>query len=43
MKEQAAAAHAHDADFDDYTRAKGAFFREVAAAFQPPPGEDQPD
>jgi len=26
MKQQAAAAHAHDVDYDDYTRAKGAFF-----------------
>jgi GrpB-like predicted nucleotidyltransferase (UPF0157 family) len=42
VKEQAAAAHARDADFDDYTRAKGAFFLEVPAACQPPPGGDQP-
>ena len=30
-KEQAAATHAGDADFDDYTRAKGAFFDQVQA------------
>jgi hypothetical protein len=26
MKQQAAAADAHDVDYDDYTRAKAAFF-----------------
>jgi GrpB-like predicted nucleotidyltransferase (UPF0157 family) len=33
-KEQAAATHAGDADFDDYTRAKGAFFDHVQAGYQ---------
>lgn len=34
MKERVAAAHAGDADFDDYTRAKTAFFDEVHGEFE---------
>ena len=37
-KLRAAAAHAGDPDFDDYTRAKAAFFNEVARAYEPRPG-----
>jgi len=33
-KQQAAADHAHDADSDDYTRAKAAFFDQVQAEYQ---------
>jgi hypothetical protein len=33
-QEQAAATHAGDADFDDYTRAKGAFFDQVQADYR---------
>jgi dephospho-CoA kinase len=42
-KQRAAAAHARDADFDDYTRAKGAFFDQVQAEYeQCPPYSDTP-
>jgi hypothetical protein len=34
MKQRAADAHAHDADFDDYTRAKAAFFDQVQAEYE---------
>jgi len=34
MKQRAAEAHANDADFDDYTRAKGAFFDLVQADYE---------
>jgi dephospho-CoA kinase len=34
VKQRAAEAHAHDADFDDYTRAKGAFFDQVQADYE---------
>jgi hypothetical protein len=34
MKERAADARANDADFDDYTRAKGAFFDQVHADYE---------
>jgi GrpB-like predicted nucleotidyltransferase (UPF0157 family) len=33
-KQQAARAHAGDADFDDYTRAKAAFFDQVQAEYE---------
>lgn len=33
-KQQAADAHAHDADFDEYTRAKAAFFDQVQGEYQ---------
>lgn len=33
-KQQAAGAHAHDADFDDYTRAKASFFDQVQAEYE---------
>ena len=33
-KQRAAADHAHDADFDDYTRAKAAFFDQVQAEYE---------
>lgn len=33
-KQQAADAHANDADFDDYTRAKAAFFDQVQAKYE---------
>jgi dephospho-CoA kinase len=35
-KQRAAVAHARDVDFDDYTRAKAAFFDRVQAEYQPP-------
>jgi GrpB-like predicted nucleotidyltransferase (UPF0157 family) len=34
-KQQAADAHANDADFDDYTRAKAAFFDQVQGEYEP--------
>ncbi len=34
IKQQAAAAHAHDADHDDYTRDKSAFFDQVHGEFE---------
>jgi len=34
IKQQAAAAHAHDADHDDYTRDKSAFFDQVHGVFE---------
>jgi dephospho-CoA kinase len=34
MKQQAAQAHAHDADYDDYTRAKASFFRQVQRHYE---------
>ena len=34
MKQRAADAHAGDRDFDDYTRAKTAFFDRVRAAYE---------
>ena len=38
-KRNAAEAHASDADFDDYTRAKGAFFRSATWRHPPTAGE----